>query len=134
MKGLLSVGSICLIFGTLVLVGRSWSEPVKESPAPRTRVAVFNMVYVLKNYEMAQAFQDKMKAKFAEFQKQEGEIRTKIEEIKKTTSDFNLTAEQHENADTALKAATRELEDNNERAKKLWERKSTKRQSRCSWS
>src|SRR5260370_40754179 len=60
MRRLFRVGSVLLILGMLVLVGRSWSD-TKPPPAPRTRIAMINLAQVIKHYEKIAAYQNEVK-------------------------------------------------------------------------
>ena len=69
MKSLLVAGSVALILGALVLVGRSWSEPQKPPPAPKSRVAIVNMAYVFEHYQKVEVFTKELKDSYDTFDK-----------------------------------------------------------------
>ena len=70
MKDLLRGGVVALILGTLILTGRSWSEP-KLLPTPRTRIAGLNLGFVMKKYQKCQDLQAEIQSEIKKIQDKE---------------------------------------------------------------
>jgi Skp family chaperone for outer membrane proteins len=122
MRRLLRAGGVVLILGTLVLVGRSWSE-TKTAPAPRTKVALINLAQVVKNYDKVKAFQNETKAALQHFQEKSKELQKQIETHTKEMQKSDLEADQREKLGKSLRKYQRQLEDLSNDAKTTWTKK-----------
>jgi Skp family chaperone for outer membrane proteins len=93
MKRLLRAGGVCLFVGTLVLVGRSWSDTRPGPAAPRGRVAVLNMTYVIKNYKKSEAFRGELQTDLKWFQDRRQALDAGFQFLLKDLADPGLPAE-----------------------------------------
>jgi Skp family chaperone for outer membrane proteins len=119
MKDLFRVGCMLLVLGALVVVGRSWSEPPKAAPSPRTRIGLVNLAHVVKNYKKYKANQEEMKAEVEPFEKRDKLYQARIEELSKQLKDPNTGADKVLEIDTTLKKMLHEREENSNAAKKI---------------
>jgi Skp family chaperone for outer membrane proteins len=124
MKGLVRTGSVLVVLAALVFVSRSWSEPQKPPPAPRTRIALVNLSYVVKNYERFKSFQAEMKEQVEKYQKRDKELGAEVERLAKEATGPDDTAERREEIEKQTRKLMREREENSLEAKKLISKKS----------
>ena len=123
MKGSLRAGGVALILGTLVIAGRSSSEP-KKTPAPRTRIALINLSQVIKGYHKYQDFQTEIKDDIKKFQDKNREIQDNLSAVQKTLADATATAAQKIDGEKQVRDLKRQLEDLNSEAKTTLGKKS----------
>jgi Skp family chaperone for outer membrane proteins len=112
-------GCVVLVLSALGFVSRSWSEVTKQPPAPRSKVAMVNLMQVIKNYKKFTAFQEDIKSEIEPFQKRDKEYKTQIEDLAKDLKDGELTADAREEIEAKLRKLRNKMEDNSEKAKKL---------------
>jgi Skp family chaperone for outer membrane proteins len=122
MRSLLRVGSVLLILGMLVLVGRSWSD-TKPPPAPRTRIALINLAQVIKQYEKIAVFQAEVKELLEPFQGKAKGIQKQIEVHTKELQQTDLQPDKRMQLEKNLRNFQRQLEDLNAEAKAFWAKK-----------
>jgi Skp family chaperone for outer membrane proteins len=109
-----------LALGVVLYAGRLWAQQSAApaaAPAPRTRIALLNLTYVLKNYEKFKTFQNEIKAAFEPFQKKDQAKKAEAEVLTKEAQAPNTTESRREDIARQLKAIQREVEDNNAAAK-----------------
>jgi outer membrane protein len=126
-KTLLAAGSV-LALGALVYGGRTWlaAAPVPDRVAekgPRTRIALVNLTYVIKNYEKFKTFQTEIKEAFEPFQKSDRDRKQEAEVLSKQLQDGNLAGKQRADLEKKLKDLQRAIEDNNAAAKEVLQKK-----------
>jgi Skp family chaperone for outer membrane proteins len=124
MKNLLRAVLVFAGLGLLTFVSRSWSEPPKRPPAPRTRVALVNLSHVVKNYNKFKSFQDEMKAELERFQARDREFEKHLEKLEKRLAGGSLTPEETEEVEEKVRGLRREREDNSAKAKNVLSKKS----------
>ena len=122
MKGLFKAGGVALILGLLLFASRSQSEPQKPQ-APKMRIGVINLGYVLKNYKKVDTYTSEMKAKFTEFDQALKVLKGDMEKLTKKSQDKELSDEERQNVQQDLKQLQRELEDKNEKMKAMISKK-----------
>jgi len=122
-KTVLAMGGF-LVLGALCYVGQLSGQTQAPSSAPqaaatqsapaRTRIALLNLTYVIKNYEKYKHFQDEIKGIVEPFQTKDKNLRLQLEELhKKVEANPSLREELERQA----KDIQRKLEDNNMEAK-----------------
>ena len=84
---------------------------------PRTRIALLNLAYVIKNYKKFETFQSEIKAEFKNYEARAQAKQTQAEQVAKHLQDPKTTAEQREADDKMIKQLKREIEDLNAEAK-----------------
>jgi Skp family chaperone for outer membrane proteins len=112
MKSWPRVGGVCLILGTLALAGRSWSDSKPAPPAPRTRVAVLNLNYVIKNYKKFNTYQEQLKQDAEPYQQKDKAKTAERDDLTKQLNDPSTSADKREELQKQILAVTREIEDN----------------------
>jgi Skp family chaperone for outer membrane proteins len=117
MRSLPYAGGAFLILGVLAVAGRSWSDG--QPPAPRTRVAVVNISYVLKNSAKYKSLIAKRQAKAAVFQKRSNELQDQIKALQKESQEPGTSADRREELETRIKRTQRTIEDNQEDARRI---------------
>jgi Skp family chaperone for outer membrane proteins len=97
-KTLLYAAAGVVTAGVLTYVGSLWADPPGAAqPAPKHRVALLNLNYVLKNYQELKDFQNTVKDKVTTYQEKEKANQAKLEKLK---------GEVAKTTDPALKAKT----------------------------
>jgi Skp family chaperone for outer membrane proteins len=96
----------------------------QASPEPRTRVALINLSYVVKNYSKFQAFQNEMKKSVEMYQARDKEKAGILEGIAKQLNDSKTPAANKEGLEKQAKQLQREREDNAAAAKEELSKKS----------
>jgi Skp family chaperone for outer membrane proteins len=125
---LMAVGVLAL--GVLCYAGRLWAEPqVAPTPtpqagaAPRTRVALLNLTYVIKNYTKYISFQEEIKGIIKPFQGTDATLRKEGEELAKQATPAS-PPEKRAEIERKLTDLKRKIEDNNNEAKLVLGKKS----------
>ena len=98
MKRTVIVAAGVLALGVAICVGRLWAQQTGARPAaaePKTKVAVFNLTYVVKNYEKFKAFQEDLKASVSPFQGTDSGLKAEGEKLAKELQG-NVTADRRE--------------------------------------
>jgi len=119
LRDLLRAGGVLVVVVAVAFVaGRSWSE-TKTPPAPKTKVAVFNLQDITKSYQKYKEFQEEFKKLVEPFSAKDREAKEKGEELAKEAKDGDLTAEQREAIEEKIKELQRSIEDNKKAAQKV---------------
>jgi Skp family chaperone for outer membrane proteins len=119
MRDLLRVGGVLLILGALTLAGHSRSDSGAAAPRPRTRIAILNLSYVVKNYDKFKTFQEELKKTVEPYQAKDTAWKA---EGKKLAKDMGLpatTAQRREEIEKRLKELQRLIEDNKAEVQKI---------------
>jgi Skp family chaperone for outer membrane proteins len=109
-----------LALGVLCYVGRGWAQqqtaPAAQ-PAPRTKIALINLTYVIKNYNKYINFQNEIKQTFQPYEDKDKELKKKGETLTKEHTDPKTTASRKEEIEWQLNSLKHQIEDNNTAAK-----------------
>jgi len=126
MRSLFRVGGVYLTLGALVLISRLWAD-TKQPVAPRTRIALVNLAYVIKHYDKAKAFQDALREESKSSDKRAKEMQARIDELTKELTDKpDLPADKREAIERRVTKMNRELEDFSDEARRSWNKKNDK--------
>jgi Skp family chaperone for outer membrane proteins len=112
-------GGVFLILTVLAVAGRSWSDGKPKPPAPRTRVAVVNIAYVVKNSPKYKSVNEKVQAKVAGFQKRAGELQEQLKALQKEMQAPGTSADRREELEIRAKRMQRTIEDDQADARRL---------------
>jgi Skp family chaperone for outer membrane proteins len=118
-----------LALGLLCYAGRLWADPQTAQPtqapqaAPRTRIALINLTYVIKNYLKYKNFQEEIKGVFAPFQGTQEQLRKEAEELNKSITPAS-SPEKKADVERKLKDLQRKAEDTQAEAKLVLGKKS----------
>jgi len=130
---MLWMGSVVVALAVVIGAGRLWAENKEQKPAkaaktemPRTRIAIVNLTFVIKNYDKYKTFQEDLKKAVEPFQERERKLRAKADKLKQRKQSSTILPANAEDIDGALKTVQREKEDNDEKAKKAIGKKSDK--------
>jgi Skp family chaperone for outer membrane proteins len=121
-KTVLAAGGL-LALGVLCYVSRSWGQQTPPAgqahstpaaAAPKTRIALLNFTYVIKNYLKYQNFQKEIKEKIEPFHKKDTELRKRLEELRKKAEEVKTAPQpgEREKLEREGKDIQRQLEDN----------------------
>jgi Skp family chaperone for outer membrane proteins len=116
-KTVLAAGLV-LALGVLCYVsqlGAQQNQPSQAAP-PRTRVALLNLTYVIKNYAKYNTFQNEMKKVIEPFQTTDNQYLKEAEELKKQVT-ATTPADKRAEVEKRLKDLQRKVEDNQLEAK-----------------
>jgi Skp family chaperone for outer membrane proteins len=78
---------------------------------PRTRIALINLAYVIKNYTKTKTFQDEIKGEFKTYETRAQVKQGQMEKLQKDAADPKTTPEQRENFQRDFLKLKREVED-----------------------
>jgi Skp family chaperone for outer membrane proteins len=120
-KTVLAVGGL-IVLGGLCYVGSSSGQAppggAAQTPAQptqaRTRIALLNLTYVIKNYQKYQHFQNEIKGIVEPFQTKDADLRRQLEELQKKAQ---AAPPPSEDLTRQAKEVQRRLEDNSAEAK-----------------
>lgn len=121
-KTVLAMGGF-IILGVLCYVGQSSGQtqappsaaaPAAQPTPARTRIALLNLTYVIKNYEKYKHFQNEIKGIVEPFQTKDSTYRHQLEELRKKAE---TNPSQREEVERQAKDLQRKLEDNSAEAK-----------------
>jgi Skp family chaperone for outer membrane proteins len=117
-KTVLAAGSI-LALVTLWYVGPFSGHAQSQNPQAaaqpsRTRIALLNLTYVIKNYEKFKQFEAEMKTIIEPFQKKDADLRQQLQSLQKKAAELphQGSAEQRDALEKQAKDIQRQLEDN----------------------
>jgi Skp family chaperone for outer membrane proteins len=123
--GLVALGVLCYV-GSMWAQAQQTSPPVQAAAAPRTRIALLNLTFVIKNYEKYVHFQAEIKKTIDPFQgslmdlhKKAEELRAKFEAAAKTAQPMS-----RDDFDRQAKELQRKKEDLEAEAKMMISKKS----------
>jgi Skp family chaperone for outer membrane proteins len=110
-----------MALGVAIYVGQLWAQTGTRpatSPAaePKTRIAVFNLSYVVKNYDKFKTFQEEMKTAVAPYQAKDTAYKT---EGQKLAAEANPTPERREQIEKRIVELKRLIDDNKAEANKV---------------
>ncbi len=117
-KTVLAAGGL-IALGVMCYVSRSWGQqtspagqnrPTQTAAEPKTRIALLNLTYVIKNYLKYQNFQKEIKSQIEPFQKRDSELRKQLEELRKKAE--TAKPSEREALEREAKEIQRKLEDN----------------------
>lgn len=126
-KTVLAAGGF-IVLGILCYVGASNGQtqqpntpPSTQTPTaqPRTRIALLNLTYVIKNYAKYQHFQQEIKGIVEPFETKDRALRQELENLGKQAAEManKADAAQREEVEKRGKELKRKLEDNSAEAK-----------------
>lgn len=117
------MSSLILAAAILIGAGRLWAESKERKTAPRTRVALLNLTYVLKNYDKYKHFQEDIKHVMEPAQERDKKLRAQLEKLRvqaeKQKENSSIVPAKAEDLEEKAKKIQRELEDNSQKAKKI---------------
>lgn len=121
-KAVLAVGAILALVALWYVAPLSGqTQPPANNPqaaatpaAPlRTKIAILNLTYVIKNYDKYKRFQDEIKVFIDPFQKKDAELRAKLESLKKEAATMPGKGQASgEELEKQAREIQRQLEDN----------------------
>ncbi len=116
-KTVLAAGSLLALgvfwyFGPLS--GQAQSQNNQPAAAARTRIAILNLTYVMKNYVKYQHFQEEIKAIVDPYQKTDANLRQQLENLRKKAEEAarQPPSPDREKLEKDAKDIQRQLEDN----------------------
>jgi len=124
MRAMLWMGGVVVILAALIAAGRLPAEDDENKPAPaRTRIALFNLTYVIKNYDKYKDFQVEIKEIVEPFQRKDAHLRRQLDKLRaeaeKLSADRSNSGQKAELLEkkrnvleTKAKQVQRQLEDN----------------------
>jgi Skp family chaperone for outer membrane proteins len=102
--------------GVAICVGGLWAQPStpRSAPAaePKTKVALFNLTYVIKNYEKFKAFQEDLKASVAPFQLKDTTLKTEGQKLTTELQQPTTKEDRREQIEKRLTELKRLIDDN----------------------
>ena len=128
MKMVFRVGGLVLAMAALLGLGRLWAESKQKKPAPpRTRMALVNLSYVLKNYTRYKHFQEDVRSSVKPFEDRDKKLRGQLEklmaQLKKQREDAAIVPAKAEDIEEKAKKLQREIEDNQIKARRALSKK-----------
>jgi Skp family chaperone for outer membrane proteins len=127
-KTVLAAGGF-IVLGVLCYVGASNGQTQQQTnypqqaptqpqaAAPRTRIALLNLTYVIKNYEKYKHFQDEIKVIIEPFQKKDAELRQAMEKLRQEAGPTTPQTPPPPDLERRVKDLQRQAEDNQAEAK-----------------
>lgn len=124
MKKAVMAAGLFLALGALCYVGRlsgqtqtpaNNPQAAAQPAAPlRTRIAILNLTYVVKNYDKYKRFNEEIKAYIEPFHKKDTDLRAKLDELRKQAGSAPRQGQspQTEKLENEARKIQRELEDN----------------------
>lgn len=126
MRAVLGVGSVVVAVAAVVGASRLWAEDKGKKPAPRTRIGLVNLTYVINNYDKYKEFKIEVQKFVEPYQKRDAELRSQLEELRKQATKPSLVPTAGEDREEKTKAEAleekakkieREIEDNSTKVK-----------------
>lgn len=114
MRAVLWMSSVVVAAAAFIGASRLWAEGKEKKPAPRTRIAFFNLTYVIKHYDKYQQYNEEVKKMVKPYKERDTELRAQLEELRKQAKDFYVVPAKGEDGDE--KSRKEELE---KKAKKI---------------
>src|SRR6185437_14226636 len=109
MRAMLWMGSVVVALAVVIGAGRLWAENKEQKPAkaaktemPRTRIAIVNLTFVIKNYDKYKTFQEDLKKAVEPFQERERKLRAKADKLKQRKQSSTILPANAEDIDGAL--------------------------------
>ncbi|MBY0230796.1 MAG: OmpH family outer membrane protein [Gemmataceae bacterium] len=110
--------TFCVAAGMLVLglaiasTARLSAQGTGAAAAPKSKIALFNLTYVLKYYKKFTTFEAELKTAVASYQAVDTDLRKKAEDVQKELAKAGTTPEQREGLEGKIKEFARQAEDN----------------------
>jgi Skp family chaperone for outer membrane proteins len=121
-RTLITLGALAAL-GLCVYVGNLWAEGTDAAAArttpTRTRIALFNLAYVVKYYKKNEDFQKEMQKELQKFQDKHNKLNKQFTKLSEEVRDPKTTAERKDQLGKQLTALKRDIEDNQNEAKKI---------------
>jgi Skp family chaperone for outer membrane proteins len=112
--GVLTLGLAIFISNKL------WAQPATTAAAqPKSRVALFNLTYVMKHSKKFQYFQEELKKTVEPFQSKDTMLKKKGEDLAKEAQLPTTKAQRKDEIEKHLKDLQRQIEDNKNDAQKI---------------
>jgi Skp family chaperone for outer membrane proteins len=113
------VAAGALVLGLAIcFCATTWAQPPASStPTPsnaKSKVAMFNLTYVMKHYEKFKSFEAEMKATVKGYQTKDEQLKKQIKELAEAAQKPGTTPDQKERAQADIKAIQRKIQDNQE--------------------
>lgn len=133
MRSVLWMGGVVVALAAVVGASRLWAESKEKKPAPRTRIGIINLTYVIKNYDKYKEFQEEIKKYVEPYQKRDAELRQQLKELRSQAEKSSLVPakgedgdekEKKEELEEKAKKIQRRIEENSEKIKKKLGQKS----------
>lgn len=133
MRAVLWMGGVVVALAAVVGASQLWAESKEKKPAPRTRIGILNLTYVIKNYDKYKEFQEEIKKYVEPYQKRDAELRQQLKELRSQAEKSSLIPakgedrdekEKKEELDEKAKKIQRKIEENSEKIKKKLAQKS----------
>jgi Skp family chaperone for outer membrane proteins len=123
--GILAFG-LAGYFGSHLWAQQTGTAPATRQAAaePRTRIALLNMAYVIKNYKKTETFQAEVKEAFKAYEAKAQAKQVLMEQYAKQIQDQKTTPDQREALTKQITNLKREVEDLNNEAKAVLGKKS----------
>ncbi|MGL4550740.1 MAG: OmpH family outer membrane protein [Gemmataceae bacterium] len=124
MKRTIGVAAGVAVLGLAIAVSSQLMAQGTAPTAPvKSRVALLNLTYVIKNYAKFKTFQDELKSSVDPFQAKDTAWKKEGEVAAKESQDPKTTAEKRDQIEKRLKELTRLIEDNKMEASKVLNKK-----------
>jgi Skp family chaperone for outer membrane proteins len=122
-KTLFRMAALLVALAVVLAAGRLWAESKEKKTAPRTRVGLVNLTYVIKNYDKYKHFQEEIKGTVEPFQKRDAKLRAQLDKLRKQAEkakkdESTIVRTKYEDLEEKAKKIQREIEDNTAKAKK----------------
>jgi Skp family chaperone for outer membrane proteins len=97
MRAVLWMSGVVVALAVVIGTSRLWAESkANNRAAPRTRIAIVNLTYVIKNYDKYKQFQEEMKALIGPIQKRDAELREQFKELRDKAEKLNKSTAKNE--------------------------------------
>jgi len=97
MRVVLWMSSVILASAAAIGASRLWAEDKAKKPAPRTRIGLINLTYVIKNYDKFKQYEIEMKKLIEPFTQRHNELQSKLDELRKQATNPSLVPTSGEN-------------------------------------
>jgi Skp family chaperone for outer membrane proteins len=113
------------VLSLAVFVGSKATAQTPATPAPtnKSRVALLNLTYVVKNYTKFKTFQEELKQAVDPYQAKDTSWKKEGETLVKESQDPKTTQQRREEIEAKLKTLQRQIEDNKVEASKVLNKK-----------
>lgn len=113
MKTVFRLGSVIVAVAVVFGISQLWAESKKKS-APRTRIGLFNLTFVIKNYGKYKQFQEEIRKAAAPFQERESELRSELKDLQAKAA--QKEPEQRKELERQFQDLQRKLQENTGKA------------------
>ncbi|NBO91530.1 MAG: OmpH family outer membrane protein [Planctomycetia bacterium] len=122
-KTVFVAAGVALLGLAVVVSSKLMAQTTTTPTATKSRIALLNLTYVIKNYGKFKTFQDELKASVDPFQAKDTSWKKEGEAMAKESQDPKTTAERRDQIEKKLKELTRLIEDNKMEASKVLNKK-----------